>query len=102
MRGFESVSKMERKIPFETCFFIGRCIQAFKKPEVHLIKRVEEKQYICGTALAKDGDIRQELLDMFEPDLASGKRPKEKLKGFKADMYSALAIAITCARKLGI
>jgi len=76
------------KETFETCFFIGKCMQAFKGTH-YRIKRVDEKKYICGTGAAKDCGIRQELLDRFEPDLIPGKRPKGKLKGFKSDIYSA-------------
>ena len=83
------------KETFQTCFFIGKCMQGFRKKH-YRIKRVDEKKYICGTGAAKDSGIRQELLDRFEPDLIAGKRPKGKLKGFKADIYSALAVAITC------
>lgn len=83
------------KETFETCFLIGRCFEAFQGDQ-YRIKRVDEKKYICGTGAAKDSGIRQELLDRFEPDLEPGKRPKGKLKGFKADIYSALAVAITC------
>jgi len=83
------------KETFCTCFFIGKCMQAFGG-KYYEIKRVDEKKYICGTGAAKDSGIRQELLDRFEPDLVPGKRPSGKLKGFKADIYSALAVAITC------
>ena len=80
---------------FLTCYFIGMCMNAFKGPQYN-IKRVDEKKYICGTGAAKDAGIRQELIDRFEPDLIPGKRPCGKLKGFKADIYSGLAVAITC------
>ena len=83
------------KSTFETCFFIGQCMQAFRGP-YYRIKRVDEKKYICGTGAAKDSGIRQELLDRFEPDLEPRKKPKGKLKGFKSDIFSALAVAITC------
>ena len=83
------------KETFLTCFFIGKCMQAFPG-RYYEIKRVDEKKYICGTGAAKDSGIRQELLDRFEPDMIPGKRPSGKLKGFKADIYSALAVAITC------
>jgi hypothetical protein len=82
---------------FETCLWIGRYIQAWQGPHV-LIYRKDVKLHLCGQARAKDANIRAALLDRFGPgkDKAIGtKRAPGPLYGVSADVWSALAIAVT-------
>ena len=72
---------------FETCVWIGRFYQASQTP-VHLLYRREVKIFLCGSMKAKDGNIRQALLDMLG---------KDACKGVSKDVWSALAVAVTYA-----
>ena len=89
---------------FETCVWIGRFIQQYK--ELHhlkhtLVYRHEVKVCLCHSVKAKDGNIRQALIDMFPatgagaiPQLGTKKTPGP-LYGISADMWAALGVAIT-------
>ncbi len=87
---------------FETCVWIGRFIQASKCPEdVTLMYRKEVKMHLCGTPRAKDGNIRQAIIDKFLPS-GGGKLPqvgtKKKpgpLYGIHGDIWAALGVALT-------
>jgi Holliday junction resolvasome RuvABC endonuclease subunit len=78
---------------FLTCFFIGRLIErASTCGPVHLITRKEVVVQLCGTARAKDSNIRQVLIDRFgEPGTKKNPGPTY---GIKADMWAALAVAV--------
>ena len=84
---------------FETCVWIGRFMEAFGGAD--LLYRQEVKLHLCHSARAKDANIRQALLDMFPatgggsiPQIGTKKQPGP-LYGVKADIWSALAVAIT-------
>ncbi len=82
---------------FETVRWIGRFEQAWGS-SVTLVYRREVKLHLCGVANAKDGNIRQALIDRFGPgrEKAIGlKRSPGPLFGVSADVWSALAIAVT-------
>lgn len=88
------------KSVFETCVWVGRFIEAWHGEHVR-INRLAVKQAICHDSRAKDKNIRQALIDMF-PTIGGGKVPQIGTKaqmgplyGFKADMWQALAVAIT-------
>lgn len=84
---------------FETCVWIGRFVQLWPF-EHHLVYRREVKIHLCGQARAKDGNIRQALIDRFGPgkERAIGtKRQPGPLYGVKADVWAALAVAVTFA-----
>ena len=84
---------------FETCMWIGRFIQAWQGP-YKLVYRKDVKLHLCGQPRAKDSHIRQALLDRFGPgkDKAVGtKRAPGPLYGVSADVWSALAVAVTFA-----
>src|SRR5699024_5972970 len=83
---------------FETCLWIGRFIQAAGGAE--LVYRRDVKLHLCGSARAKDANIRQALIDRFGPgrEKAIGiKAQPGPLYGFKRDMWAALAVAVTYA-----
>ena len=73
------------KSVFETCVWIGRFIETSDKP-FHFVYRKDEKMFLCNSMKAKDGNIRQALIDLLG---------KEKTKGCSKDIWAALAVAVT-------
>ncbi len=94
---------------FQTCVFIGRIAQAWADaPRTHgvehpqsyaLVYRRDVKLHLCGSARAKDGNVRQALIDKYGgKDKAIGKKATPgPLYGVTADVWSALAVAVTYA-----
>lgn len=83
---------------FETCVWIGRFIEAWGGPYT-LVYRKDVKLHLCGQPRAKDSNIRQALIDRYGgKDRAVGKKATPgPLYGVSADVWSALAIAVTFA-----
>ncbi|MFA4871284.1 MAG: hypothetical protein WC623_24000 [Pedobacter sp.] len=82
---------------FETVFWTGVFATAIDDtyPEsVIRVPRKDVKMHLCGTMRAKDSNIIQVLKDRFEPELQPKQRPKGLLKGVKADIWQALALAV--------
>ena len=83
---------------FETCFWSGRFAEAWGNVAAwNRLKRHEVKMHLCGSMKAKDGNIRQALIDRFGPskEIAVGTTKKRgPLFGIKADEWSALAVAV--------
>lgn len=88
---------------FETCVAIGRFAEAceYRGIEVRFVYRREVKLFHCFTAKANDANIRAAIIDRFGgKDAAIGlKRTPGPLHGIKADVWSALAIALTVEGK---
>ena len=108
------------KTTFDTCLWIGRFIEAWdfsdrpipdkedKKWNLVYRKSVNRENYcesvcmhLCHSARAKDTNIRQALIDRYEPS-GGGRTPQIGIKarpgplfGLTTDMWSALAVAIT-------
>lgn len=79
----------------ETVFWSGRFIQ-------HVVEcggifermgRIEIKNILCRSSRAKDTQIRQRLLDLFNNDVGT-KNNKGRLYGVKKDEWAALAVCI--------
>jgi hypothetical protein len=81
---------------FETCVWIGRFIEAWSALHT-LVYRKDVKLHLCGQARAKDGNVRQALIDRYGgKDKAIGtKKAPGPLKGVSADVWQALAVAVT-------
>jgi hypothetical protein len=82
---------------FETVFWSGRFAEAWPGPWARVTRR-DVKLHLCGLARAKDGNIRQALIDRYGPgkDAAIGVKAKPgPLYGLRADMWSALAVGVT-------
>jgi hypothetical protein len=81
---------------FETCVWIGRFVQAWGGPHT-LVYRRDVKLHLCGQARAKDGTIRQALIDRYGgKERAIGKKANPgPLYGISADVWQALALAVT-------
>jgi len=73
---------------FATCIWIGRFIQTFRPDLHHLIYRKDVKSYLCGSMKAKDGNIRQAIIDLLGKDVT---------KGVSKDVWSALGVCLTYA-----
>ena len=78
---------------FETCVWIGRFIERAMPLKAHLIYRKDEKMFLCGSMKAKDGNIRQALIDLLGKP--GTKKNPGATYGIKADEWSALAVAVT-------
>lgn len=81
---------------FETCVWIGRFQQAWHNPDaVKLVYRREVKLHLCGTAKAKDPNIRQALLDLIGPQ--GTKKAPGPTYGVRSHAWAALGVAVTVA-----
>jgi len=81
---------------FETCVWIGRFIEAWKGSWSFVYRR-DVKLYLCGSMKAKDGNIRQALIDRYggKEKAVGNKKNPGPLYGISGDVWSALAIALT-------
>lgn len=81
---------------FETCVAIGRIVEAAGIDYDWRVYRVQDvKMHICHDSRAKDGNIRQALIDRFGPP--GTKKNPGLTYGLSGDGWSALAIAVTAA-----
>ncbi|WP_045764626.1 hypothetical protein [Xanthomonas albilineans] len=81
---------------FETCVWIGRFQQAWRQPsEVRLVYRRDVKLHLCGSAKAKDPNIRQALLDLI--GTPGTKKAPGPTYGVRSHAWAALAVAATVA-----
>lgn len=78
------------KETFETCLWIGRFIERAKKP-VRLVYRKDVKIHLCGTTKAKDGNVRQALIDKH--GAVGTKNQPGRLYGVSKHIWAALAVA---------
>lgn len=88
---------------FDTCLWIGRLVEAWGRPFT-LVYRRDVKMFLCGNNTAKDANIRQSLIDRFGPGKSAAigtKKQPGPLYGVTADVWSALAIAVTWQDKWG-
>ncbi len=75
---------------FETCVWIGRFIERFNGDHTKVYRK-DVKMHLCGSMKAKDGNIRQALLDRYG---AQGtKKNQGATYGISKDVWSALAVA---------
>jgi hypothetical protein len=93
------------KSVFDTCVWIGRFIQAWIEHwalrhgcSYEYLYRKDVKMLLCGTTKAKDGNVRQAIMDRYgstrEKAIGKKKTPGP-LYGVTKDMWSALGVAIT-------
>lgn len=88
---------------FNTCVWIGRFIQAWSDwgREYALVYRRDVKLHLCGQARAKDGNVRQALIDRFggKAKAIGTKASPGALYGVSGDVWQALAVAVTWGDK---
>lgn len=81
---------------FETVFWIGRFWEAALMsccPYLQKVYRKDEKINLCGSMKAKDGNIRQALIDRFGP--VGTKKNQGWFYGVSKDVWSAIAVGVT-------
>lgn len=90
----------------ETIFWIGRFAERWEarrgSPAARLIRR-QVKMHLCHNATANDSNLRAALIDRFGPGKAKAvgtKKDQGPLYGVKADIWQALALAVTYAEQL--
>ena len=84
---------------FETVFWIGRYFEAAKKYwRRERIYRIDVKNHLCHSSRAKDGNIRQALIDRF--GVVGTKKDPGWFYGFKADIWQAYAVGVTYLDRL--
>ena len=87
---------------FETVLWCGVFTQAIRSADcfhVYHIPRKEVKLALCGSSRAKDGNIRQALLDLFgEPPTKKKHNPFYNSFKPSADTWQAWALAITVSQ----
>lgn len=85
---------------FETVWWSGRFAQTamhFDKQTARLPRKAI-KLHLCGSMRAKDGNIRQALIDKYGGTKAIGKKASPgPLYGVAGDCWSALAVCVTYA-----
>lgn len=83
---------------FETCVWIGRFVQAWEGPCTRVYRK-DVKLHLCGQPRAKDANVRHALLDRWGGKAAAvGKKAcPGPLYGVSADVWQALAVAVTFA-----
>ena len=81
---------------FETVYWSGIFAHAFGLERVSRITRLAVKNHLCHSSRAKDGKIRQALIDRFGGEKAIGRNATPgPLYGIAGDEWSALAVAVT-------
>jgi hypothetical protein len=84
---------------FETCVWIGRFIESARPRKHSFVYRKDEKLCLCGSLKAKDGNIRQALIDRYAKfDFKNGKGTKnnqDTFYGVSKDVWQAIAVAVT-------
>ena len=83
------------KETFETCVWIGRFIQVLVPLPTTLVYRRDIKVYLCGSMKAKDGNVRQALIDKLGP-VGTKKKPGP-CYGMHTHLWAALAVAVFAA-----
>lgn len=85
---------------FETCVWIGRFRERWGRYNVRFVYRREVKLHLCGDQRAKDGNVRQALIDRYGGSrrVAVGtKGAPGPLYGIKADEWQALGVALVAS-----
>jgi hypothetical protein len=77
---------------FDTCIWIGRFFQEWPGAKYRVL-RATVKTHICGSAKAKDGNVRQAVIDRL--GAPGTKRQPGATYGVSKDVWQALALALT-------
>lgn len=84
---------------FETVFWVGRFVEAAGIPFTRVYRK-EVKMHLCHSMRAKDGNIRQAIIDRYGGESAIGRKKNPgPLYGVSGDVWSALAVALTWSDK---
>lgn len=88
---------------FETVWWIGRYCEAWRRHHGRLparIKRLEVKSHLCHSAKAKDGNVRQALIDRLGPP--GTKKAPGPTYGVSSHAWAALAVGVTYLDQLAV
>jgi len=78
---------------FDTCTWIGRFEEAYVHKDLQARHfRKDIKLHLCGTAQAKDANVRQALIDLLGPP--GVKKNPGPTYGISKHMWAALALAV--------
>jgi hypothetical protein len=83
---------------FETAVWSGRFMQACEHSKIVRIPRKEVCLHLCGSPRAKDGNIRQALIDRL--GAPGTKKHPGPTYGVCKDEWSAVAVAVTASDRL--
>lgn len=85
---------------FATVFWSGRFVQAWHPRPWTRIYRRDVKLELCGSARAKDPNVRASLIDFFggKSKAIGVKSAPGPLYGIRADEWAALAVALVAER----
>ncbi len=78
---------------FETCVWVGRFTQTAIPLKAEYVYRKDVKINLCGSMKAKDGNIRQALIDRF--GVVGVKKAPGWFYGVSKDVWSAIAVGVT-------
>lgn len=79
----------------DTIYWSGRFHERIHPAvSVHRLSRRAVKLHLCGSARAKDANVRQALMDRY-PRGKGTKRQPGPLYGISGDVWAALAVAVT-------
>jgi len=85
---------------FDTCVWIGRFLEQFET-ETKPVFRRDVKHHLCNSAKAKDGNIRQAIIDKYPPT-GGGKTPQIGTKaqpgplfGVSTHVWPAIGVGLT-------
>jgi hypothetical protein len=78
---------------FETVYWSGIFAHAFGLDRVDRLTRIAVKNHLCHSSRAKDGNIRQAIIDRLGP--IGTKKSPGPCYGISGDVWSALAVALT-------
>jgi hypothetical protein len=78
---------------FDTCAWIGRFEEAYAHKDLQArYFRKDIKLHLCGSNRAKDGNVRQALIDLLGPP--GVKKAPGPTYGIKSHTWAALALAV--------
>ncbi len=81
------------KTVFDTCVWIGRFGERYCWGRVDVILRATVKAHLCGSAKAKDGNVRQSLIDRF--GAPGTKKQRGMTYGMSGDCWQAFSVGVT-------
>lgn len=93
------------KTVFETCVWIGRFVQQWEVSTGRAredVYRLDVKMHLCGSARARDSNVRQALIDRYGPskEQAIGRKASPgPLYGLSGDGWAALGVAVTATER---
>ena len=97
IEGVASYGMAVGKEIFETVFWSGRfweiSLRRVDLKDIKKIFRKEETLNLCGSARAKDGNVRQALIDRFGP--VGVKKDQGWFYGVSKDVWAAIAVGVT-------